>query len=85
MSDAPISSKRMGFQATPLTSVTIPQGDQQGWWLRRCAHLDNCGANESPLPQARVRADYDDPPGDNSLSCRLSRRGPGRRYVSEVG
>jgi hypothetical protein len=27
----------MGFQATPLASVTAPQGDQQGWWLRRCA------------------------------------------------
>ncbi len=75
----------MGFQARTLASVTIPQGDQQGWRLRRCAHLDNCGAFGLPLPQARVRADYDVPPGGSSLSCRLSRKGPGRRYVSEVG
>ncbi len=68
----------MGFQATPLASVTIPQGGQHSWWLRHCAYLDNCGPNESPLPQACVRADYDDPPDGSSLSCRLSRRGPGQ-------
>ena len=84
-SDAPISSKGMGFQARPLASVTIPQRDQLGWWLRRCAHLDNTGASGLPLPVARVRADYDVPPGDSSLFCRLSRKGPGRRYVSEDG
>ncbi len=78
-------SKEMGFQARPLASVTVPQGDQLGWWLRCCAHLDNCGQNESPLPQARVRADYDVPEGGSSLACRLSRKGPGRRYVSELG
>ena len=83
--DAPIASKGMSFQAFPLVSVTVPQRDQHGWWLRRRAHLDNCGATGLPLPQARVRADYDVPPGDSSLSCRLSRRGPGRRYVSEAG
>ncbi len=83
--DAPIPSKGMGFQATPLASVTIPQGDQHGWWLRRCAHLDNSGASGFPLPEARVRADYDVPLGDSSLVCHLSRKGPGRRYVSEVG
>src|SRR5260370_26823996 len=75
----------MGFQARPLTSVTIPQGDQHGWWLRRCTHLDNSGAVGLPLPEARARADYDVPLDDSSLSCRLSRKGPGRRYVSEVG
>jgi hypothetical protein len=85
MSDAPIPFEEMGFQANPLASVTIPQGDQHGWWLRHCAHLDNCGTTRLPLPQARVRADYDVPPGDSSLSCRLSRKGPGRRYVSELG
>ena len=77
--------ERMGFQAPPLASVTVPQGNQQGWWLRRCAHLDNCGVSGLPLPQARVRADYDVPQGGSCLSCRLSRRGPGRRYVSELG
>jgi len=74
-----------GFQATPLASVTIPQGDQHGWWLRRCAHLDNWGDLGLSLPQARVRADYDVPPGNRSLSNHLSHKGPGRRYVSEVG
>ena len=83
--DTPIPSKGMGFQATLLTSVTLPHRNQQSWWLRRCARLDNCGATGWPLPQARVRANYDVPLDDNSLSCRLSRRGPGRRYVSEVG
>jgi hypothetical protein len=85
MRDAPILFERMGFQARPLASVTIPQRDQLGWWLRRCAHLDNCGAPGLLLPQARARADYDAPPGGSSLFCRLSRKGPGRRYVSEVG
>jgi hypothetical protein len=83
--DAPIPSKGMGFRAKPLASLTIPQGDQHRWWLRRCAHLDNIGTSEWPLPMARVRADYDVPLDDSSLSCRLSRKGPGRRYVSEVG
>src|SRR5260370_2226132 len=77
--------ERDGLPGAPVTSVTIPQGDQQGWWLRRFAHLDDCGDLGLPLPQARVRADYDDPPGDRSLSSRLSPKGPGRRYVSEVG
>jgi hypothetical protein len=74
-----------GLPGAPVTSVTIPQGDQHSWWLRRFAHLDNCGDLGLPLTQARVRADYDDPPGDRSLSSRLSRKGPGRRYVSELG
>ncbi len=81
--DAPIPFD--GLPGAPVTSVTIPQGDQHSWWLRRFAHLDNCGDLGLPLPQARVRADYDDPPGDRSLSSRLSRKGPGRRYVSELG
>jgi hypothetical protein len=44
-SDALIPSKGMGFQARPFASVTAPQGDQHGWWLRRCAHLDNTGTS----------------------------------------
>ena len=59
--------------------------DQQSWWLRRGAHLDDCGPIGLPLPQARARADYDVPLSDRCLSDRLSRRGPGRRYVSELG
>src|SRR2546430_13093210 len=83
--DAPSPSKGMGFQAKSLASVTIPRRDQQGWWLRRCAYLGKSGASGLPLPEARVRADYDVPPGGSSLSNRLSRKGPGRRYVSELG
>jgi hypothetical protein len=73
-----------GLPGASVASVTVPRGDQQGWWLRRCAHLDNCGTIGFPLPQARIRADYDVPPGDRSLFSRLSRKGPGRRYVSEL-
>ena len=47
--------------------------------------MDNSGTNGLPLPEALVRADYDVPLGGSSLFCRLSRKGPGRRYVSEVG
>ncbi len=47
--------------------------------------MDNSGTNGLTLPEARVRADYDVPLDDSSLFCRLSRKEPGRRYVSEVG
>ena len=83
--DAPSPPKGMGFQAISLASVTIPQGDQHSWWLRHSAHLGNSGTSGLPLPEARVRADYDVPPSGSSLSCRLSRKGPGRRYVSKLG